>query len=434
MPERTVNVRGLRVRARAARGDLLTLPWDTPLPAWTDERLVEVARGPSRHIVRFVAMEGALYALKQLPEALAHHEYDMLRLMSDEGLPTVGTVAVVDRDGHESVLITAHLAYSLPYRTLFARQRRTDGMLAPLATRLLDALAGLLVRLHLEGFYWGDCSLSNTLFRRDAGALAAYLVDAETSERHPELTVGQRRADLDLTAENVVGGLLDVGAELGVDVVEDPLGVADQVVARYEALWHELTARVVLPAGEDPRPIVDERVRRLNALGFDAAEIAFSPAPGGHELILEPVVLEAGHHRRRLYALTGLEAQENQARSLLNDLANWRAYHEHAERRGMSETVAAHRWMTEVVQPVLDAIPPRLAGRREPVEIFHEVIEHKWYLSEAEGRDVGVEGGTRDYLDKVLPRSEREEVLTGAQAQEEASGPATDGDAAPGEG
>ncbi len=421
-----VNARGLRIRARTARAELLTLPWDTPLEEWVDGRLVEVARGPSRHVVRFVAMEGALYALKELPERLAHHEYDMLRMMADEGLPTVATVAVVDRQDLESVLVTAHLAYSLPYRTLFARQRRTDGALAPLATRLLDALAGLLVRLHLEGFYWGDCSLSNTLFRRDAGTLAAYLVDAETSERHPQLTVGQRRADLDLTAENVVGGPLDVGAELGIDVVEDPFGVADQIVARYEALWHELTVRVPLPAGQDPRPIVDERIRRLNALGFDAAEIAFSPAEGGHELLLEPVVLEAGHHRRRLFALTGLEAQENQARSLLNDLANWRAYQEHAERRGMPETVAAHRWMTEVVQPVIDAVPPELAGRREPVEVFHEVIEHKWYLSEAEGRDVGVEGGTRDYLDNVLPRSEPEEVLTGAEAIEEARGPTSE--------
>lgn len=43
---------------------------------------------------------------------------------------------------------------------------------------LLDAISGLLVQLHLAGTFWGDCSLSNTLFRRDAGALQAYLVDA----------------------------------------------------------------------------------------------------------------------------------------------------------------------------------------------------------------------------------------------------------------
>ena len=42
-----------------------------------------------------------------------------------------------------------------------------------------NAFAGLLVELHLAGLYWGDCSLSNILWRRDAGAMMAYLVDAE---------------------------------------------------------------------------------------------------------------------------------------------------------------------------------------------------------------------------------------------------------------
>ena len=80
----------------------------------------------------------------------------------------------------EPVLVTQHLEFSLPYRALFSSTLRPDT-----AARLLDALAVLLVRLHLAGFFWGDCSLSNTLFRRDAGSFAAYLVDAETTESPP---------------------------------------------------------------------------------------------------------------------------------------------------------------------------------------------------------------------------------------------------------
>ena len=46
---------------------LLTLPWAAPLQSWTDSRLVEVRqRGISRHVVRFVAEGGCLYALKQI--------------------------------------------------------------------------------------------------------------------------------------------------------------------------------------------------------------------------------------------------------------------------------------------------------------------------------------------------------------------------------
>ncbi|MDK6763610.1 hypothetical protein QP337_29110, partial [Escherichia coli] len=74
-------------------------------------------------------------------------------------------------------LITEHLPFSLPYRAIFGQQHRRATI-----AQLIDGLAVLLVRLHLLGFFWGDVSLSNTLFRRDAGTFAAYLVDAETGE------------------------------------------------------------------------------------------------------------------------------------------------------------------------------------------------------------------------------------------------------------
>ncbi len=77
---------------------------------------------------------------------------------------------------------------------------------------MLDALAQLFVQLHLNGFFWGDCSLSNTLFRRDAGALRAFLVDAETGEQHPSLSDGQRAHDLLIAEENIAGELLDLAA------------------------------------------------------------------------------------------------------------------------------------------------------------------------------------------------------------------------------
>ena len=87
-------------------------------------------------------------------------------------------------DGEElpAALITQHLQFSLPYRSLFSR-----GMTAEHVPTLIDAIVVLLVRLHLAGFYWGDVSLSNVLFRRDAGAFAAYLVDAETGELHDDV-------------------------------------------------------------------------------------------------------------------------------------------------------------------------------------------------------------------------------------------------------
>lgn len=394
---------GLRIVARPGHPDFLDLPWDLPLVRWRVDRVVEVTRGVSRHVVRFVDYDGALYAVKELPARVANREYRMLRRLDAEALPVVEAVGVVEREGLEAALITRYLDYSLPYRALFTHRRSGAGGRDGLEYRLLDALAILLVRLHMAGFYWGDCSLNNTLFRRDAGALAAYLVDAETSEWHPELTPGQREEDLDLTVINVAGGLTDVQAQLGLDPDPDPFDTAHDLRRRYEGLWAELTSEeaVVGSDGQVDRHAIERRMRRLNELGFDVDEIEL--APSGDRLVLRANVVESGHHRRRLHSLTGLDAQENQARSLLNDLANHRAAQERRTGRPLPETVGAHRWLAEVFERITAAIPAHLHAKLEPVEVVHEIIEHKWFLSEAAGRDVGLDATIESYMRSVLP-------------------------------
>ena len=192
--------------ARTGHPSFLDLPWNEPLEEWESDRLVDVVRGISRHVVRFVDYDGTLYALKELPTHLAWKEYRLLRALEEERMPVVEVVGVAANRGGDldAVLITKHLEFSLPFRALFAR-----GGFQDLRHRLLDAGAELLVRIHLGGFFWGDCSLSNTLFRRDAGALAAYLVDAETGELHPALSDGQRLHDVEIARENLVGERLD---------------------------------------------------------------------------------------------------------------------------------------------------------------------------------------------------------------------------------
>src|SRR5438105_12334208 len=216
--------------ARTGYPDFLDLPWDRPLEEIESERLVSVVRGIGRHVVRFVDYDGTLYALKELPAQLAWREYRLLLGLREAGIPVVDAVGVVAERGDEldAVLITRHLEYSLPLRALFAR-----GIVADLRHRLLDASAELLVRLHVAGFFWGDCSLSNTLFRRDAGSLSAYLVDAETGELEDRLSDGQRNHDLSIAEENLVGELYDLGAELERDVVDDPIAFAEDVRRAY---------------------------------------------------------------------------------------------------------------------------------------------------------------------------------------------------------
>jgi hypothetical protein len=400
--------------AKTGQPDFLDLPWETPLEKWESDRLVEVVRGIGRHIVRFVDYDGTLYALKELPRRLAYREYRLLRELDEQSIPVVEAVGVVTGKGiapEAAVLITRHLDFSLPYRTLFSGRSVPD-----LRNRLLDALAELLVRLHLAGFFWGDCSLSNALFRRDAGALSAYLVDAETGEMHPQLSDGQRDHDLAVAEENVAGELMDLEAAPGGLPPEiDPLETAGDICRRYQLLWSELTREEVF--GPDERYRVDERLQRLNDLGFDVEEVELVGVNGKLRLRLTPQVVEPGHHQRLLHTLTGMTVQENQARRLLNDLRSFRAYLEREEGRQLPESVVAYRWLSEVYEAAVEAVPADLRSKLEPAELFHEILEHRWYLSEAAGRDVGLEAAVASYVDTVLRLAPDERKLLTAQSE-----------------
>jgi hypothetical protein len=384
---------------------LLSLPWDRPLQEWDPSLLLEVPqRGISRHVVRFVASGGRVFALKEISEGLARHEYRLLGEFEEEGLPTVSALGIcVDRPhDQEAILVTRYLEYSMSYRWLFSSARGEHS-----AERLLDTLVELLVRLHLAGVFWGDCSLSNTLFRPDAGALVAYLVDAETAERHPTLSPRLRAYDVDLARERVGGELLDLqfGELLPSDI--DPVQVAESLAPRYEALWDEVTHEQVFGIDEQ-RWRVAERLQRLNDLGFDVGEMELVTSDEGAKLRVETRVAEPGQHRRELFRLTGLEVQERQARRLLNDIRTFRAHLEQRAGVPVPETVAGHLWVADVYQPVVDAIPPELVGRLAPAEVFHEILEHRWFLSEQAQRDVGTAEAAKSYFATVLPRTPKE--------------------------
>ncbi|QDB78134.1 DUF4032 domain-containing protein [Georgenia sp. 311] len=384
----------------AARLDpaLLDLPWEIPLEEWPESVLAALPRGISRHVVRFVRLSGRVIAIKEIGETVAFHEYEMLRNLNRLQAPSVQPLAVITGrstplgEPLDSVLVTEHLQFSLPYRALFSQYLRRDT-----ATRLIDALAVLLVRLHLLGFYWGDVSLSNTLFRRDAGAFAAYLVDAETGEFQPTLTVGQREYDLDLARTNIIGELMDLQAGGFVSEEVDTIEVGNRIVERYTALWQELTSSESFENGERWR--VSARIHRLNELGYDVGELSMTTDVDGTRIQIQPKVVDAGHHHRRLMRLTGLDVQENQARRMLNDLDAFRAA---TDRQGEEEEFVAHDWLARVFEPTVRAIPRELRGKLEPAEVFHEVLEHRWFISQQQQRDVPLPDAVASYIDNVL--------------------------------
>ena len=398
----------MALRIVASRPDpaIVTLPWSTPLEDWSDEHVVPLPRGLSRHVVRIVRLRDRVYAVKETVEEIAFREYRLLRDLQRMGLPAVVPQGVVtgreDAHGEElaAALLTEHLRFSLPYRSLFSH-----GLSAESLPSLVDALVVLLVRLHLAEFYWGDVSLSNVLFRRSAGGFAAYLVDAETGELKPQLSGSMREYDVRVGCENVYAELLDLQAGGALDESVDAFEIVELIESRYTALWNELTSEEEFPSGEMWR--IEQRIERLNDLGFDVEELDIITDFDGDQIRIQPKVVELGHHSRELQGLTGMYAEEAQARRMLNDIAAYTA----ARDLGREDrALVANRWLTEVYEPLMAMVPLDARGKLEPAEIFHELLVHRWYLSERAGREVSLPDTARDYIDTVLTTKPEEAV------------------------
>jgi hypothetical protein len=390
----------LNLSLRPGNPDFLDLPWGLPISDWSQHsgRLEEVPRGLSRHPVEFVNYSGTVYAFKEMPHSLAENEYNLLLQMEVLRLPSVtpvGHAITNTHQGKRSVLITRFLDRSLPYRSLFMRRS-----LVRYRDHLLDAMAGLMVQLHLNGVYWGDCSLSNTLFRRDAGALQAYLVDAETAELHTGLVPPTIRLhDLQIMEENVDGDLVDLGAA---NLLMDGIALDDtsaSIRIRYQNLWEEITRQVIINPDEKYR--IQERIEALNSLGFSIGEVLLEGGEEGDKLRLKFVVTDRSFHRDQLLGFTGIEAEEMQARRMMNEIHEHRVTLSQLHNRSTPLNLAAFKWLEEIYLPTLNSLSSLRDQYDDPAELYCQVLEHKWYLSERAHHDVGHQVAVEDYLSTI---------------------------------
>ncbi|HUV26511.1 MAG TPA: DUF4032 domain-containing protein [Anaerolineales bacterium] len=382
--------------------DFSELPWEYPLNDWSKycQYLVEVSRGLSRHPVEFVNLNGVIYAIKEMQPGLAEIEYNHLLALEKMRLPSVKAVGHAVSNpfsGERSILITRYLDQSLPYRSLFMSRS-----LSGYRDHLLDAMAGLLVQLHLSGVYWGDCSLSNTLFRRDAGALQAYLVDAETVERNPgQLAPTLRHHDLQIMEENVAGDLGDLSAQ---NLLMDGIPLDDtsaSIRIRYQNLWEEITRQIFVTPDEKYR--IHERIQAINSLGFSIGEVLLEPGESGDKLSFQVVVTDRSFHRDQLLGLTGIEAEEMQARTMMNEIQELKATLSHTHNRSTPLSLAAYNWLHDFYLPTLTRLQPLIDRAGDSAELYCQVLVHKWYLSEAAQHDVGHQAAVEDYMQTINP-------------------------------
>ena len=382
---------------------LANLPWDIPLEEWPEDPSLAAQRGISRHIVRLVRStpdpDSEIYAVKETVPEFAHREYEALRELGARGAPSVAQIAVVDgRTSHDGTelpcaIVTRFLPYSLPYRVLLSGTVSQHDVF-----NMANALAYLLVRLHLLGFWWGDCSLSNALFRRDAEGFVAYLVDAETGEFQKRLSTGQREHDLDIVRFNVAAELEDLKLSGVLFPGMDPLRASESVIKRYRRIWSALSEPQLLPASD--RHAVERAMRSLQDLGFAVEEVDLQVQGDTGTLKFTPKLVAPNYHSQRLKELMNLEVEELQAKRIL---ASFDRFRSRELVRTPDKYDAAQRWLTEVFYKVINSVPDSMRGRIEDAQFFHEVLEHRWYLGEKAGHDVGLERATAEYIAEILP-------------------------------
>lgn len=372
---------------RSGHPDFLDLPWDRPMTGWEHRRRIDLPKGISRHEVQFYGYAQGIYAIKELPLAAARQEYTVLRALEDLEAPSVVPVGLVERpwvDASEewsAAVITVYLNHAFSYRELLS-----GAGFGARRNQMLDAFAGLLVELHLLGCYWGDCSLSNVLYRYDAEAIQVTMVDGETAEVRPALSDGQRRDDIEIMIVNVAGGMADIAAASGRDIDEADLALGEAIAERYHALWAEVTRLEVLHPSERYR--IQGRIAAINQLGFEVGDLDLVPEEGGSRLRLHLAVTGRTYHRHRLRELTGVDASEHQARQILADLHYYEAGLR--ERGPVDKTLAAIRWRVEVFEPLLRRLQ-ELPHRRteDPVQAYTDFLHYRFVAAVEAGRDIG---------------------------------------------
>jgi hypothetical protein len=69
-----------------------------------------------------------------------------------------------------------------------------------------------------------------------------------------------------------------------------------------------------------------------------------------------------------------------------------------------------------VFEPAVRGVPKDLRKKLEPAQIFHELLDHRWYLSQQQNRDVPMQETVTSYVRDILPQRPDEQSILGVQA------------------
>jgi tRNA A-37 threonylcarbamoyl transferase component Bud32 len=391
--------------------DFLDLPWEKPLTEWENfVNTVEFEIGLHRNEVIFIDYDNNIYALKKLHKKLASHEFEMLKKLYELDIPVVKPVGYVQFKNLDNedygIIITEFLEFSIPFRLLFLKPK-----LYRYQKKMIKSISNLLVRLHIAKFYWGDCSLSNILFKRDAGELQAYLVDAETMEYYDSLSEEKKDYDLDIMSENIGGDLMDIAFANNLPPEFNFNDTTDLIRQSYLELTSKLINNIHFSVHEKFK--IKQRIEEINELGFTIKEYFLKPIENEDEniLVMQTIVTEKSYYKNELKNLTFIKAEENQAKIILNNILEYKADLESKIKKVIPLQVVAHQWLDLIYKHTLNQLNIDESNSNAP-QIFCQVLEHKWFLSERKNQDIGLMNAIFEYNNLIKSNQiEKDELL-----------------------
>jgi len=90
---------------------------------------------------------------------------------------------------------------------------------------------------------------------------------------------------------------------------------------------------------------------------------------------------------------------------MMNEIQEIRATQSQAGNRSTPLNVAAYYWLEHFYNPVVAQLQPLAGHDMTTAELYCQILEHKWFLSEQAQRDVGHQAATEDYLQRFGEKS-----------------------------
>jgi hypothetical protein len=202
--------------------------------------------------------------------------------------------------------------------------------------------------------------------------------------------------------ENIRGELTDLQTDEYLSFNYPVQETGAYILQRYRNLWEEITREEVFSQGERYRIL--ERIRVLNSLGFSVKDIELKDVDHGESVKLRIFVSDRNFHRNQLMEVTGLYAEDRQAQQIMNEIYELKANMSHSDYPNITLDAVAYHWLEHIYKPVVKELQSlinsksQLGSQNDPIELYCQILEHKWYLSERAQHDVGHQSTVEDFI------------------------------------